>query len=160
VVDEPTTGQDYQAITNIMCLLCDLQRQGKTILIITHDMTLVAEYCQRVVSFRNGLVTFNGSPAELFSDPDLLVQTGLRAPPVLHWRISSRNPTRTPTLLTVSHWVDALAQQLQPEMKNRIEYVLKKKECAMAQSHIAIIADVHANIWALDAVLKDIRQRG
>jgi len=30
----------------------------------------------------------------------------------------------------------------------------------MAQSHIAIIADVHANIWALDAVLKDIRQRG
>jgi energy-coupling factor transport system ATP-binding protein len=81
-------------------------------------MTLVAEYCQRVVSFRNGLVTFNGSPAELFSDPDLLVQTGLRAPSsaTLANLFRATQP-ELPPLLTVSHWVDALASQLQPEMK-------------------------------------------
>ena len=112
VVDEPTTGQDYRSISNIMSLLCDLQRQGKTILIITHDMTLVAEYCQRVVSFRNGLVTFNGTPAELFSNADLLSQTGLRAPVSAalanQFRVAQSS---LPPLLTVSQWVDALACQ-------------------------------------------------
>jgi energy-coupling factor transport system ATP-binding protein len=114
VVDEPTTGQDYRSISNIMSLLCELQRQGKTILIITHDMTLVAEYCQRVVSFRNGLVTFNGAPAELFSDPDLLAQTGLRAPvsATLANQFRIAMPP-LPPLLTVAQWVDALACQPQ-----------------------------------------------
>jgi len=54
IVDEPTTGQDYRMVASIMALLRDLQQQGKTILVITHDMTLVAEHCQRVVTFRAG----------------------------------------------------------------------------------------------------------
>ncbi|HTK06167.1 MAG TPA: energy-coupling factor transporter ATPase [Ktedonobacteraceae bacterium] len=118
VVDEPTTGQDYRSISNIMSLLCELQRRGKTILIITHDMTLVAEYCQRVVSFRNGLVAFNGTPAELFSDADLLAQTGLRAPvcATLANQFRALQPS-LPPLLTVSQWVDALVCQPQPQTR-------------------------------------------
>ena len=72
VVDEPTTGQDYRSISGIMSLLCDLQRQGKTILVITHDMTLVAEYCQRVVAFREGELSFTGTPSELFNTDEIL----------------------------------------------------------------------------------------
>ncbi len=118
VVDEPTTGQDYRSISNIMRLLCDLQRQGKTILIITHDMTLVAEYCQRVVSFRNGLVSFNGTPATLFSNDELLAQTGLRAPvsATLANHFRTTQPT-LPPLLTTAQWVEALAYQPQAESR-------------------------------------------
>ncbi|GAC1368160.1 MAG: ABC transporter ATP-binding protein [Ktedonobacteraceae bacterium] len=109
VVDEPTTGQDSRSITGIMSLLCDLQRQGKTILVITHDMTLVAEYCQRVVSFRDGQLSFTGTPTELFSQPAILERTGLRPPAAAAFaaRLRCTQPD-FPPLLTVAHWQTAL----------------------------------------------------
>jgi energy-coupling factor transporter ATP-binding protein EcfA2 len=111
VVDEPTTGQDYRSISGIMSLLCDLQRRGKTILIITHDMTLVAEYCQRVVAFRAGRLTFTGTPAELFTDPIRLGETGLRSPSAaaLASKLRASCPD-LPPLLTVPQWVDVLQE--------------------------------------------------
>ncbi|GLV54466.1 ABC transporter ATP-binding protein [Dictyobacter sp. S3.2.2.5] len=110
VVDEPTTGQDQRSITSIMSLLCDLQRQGKTILVITHDMTLVAEYCQRVVAFRDGDLAFTGTPADLFGNVEILRRTGLRPPAAaeLSRRLYHLQPA-LPPLLTVEQWGDALA---------------------------------------------------
>lgn len=110
IVDEPTTGQDYRSITSIMSLLRDLQRQGKTILVITHDMTLVAEYCQRVVAFRDGLLAFTGTPTELFAQQEVLQRTGLRPPLAaeLSTQIRERHP-ELPTLLTVEQWSAALS---------------------------------------------------
>jgi energy-coupling factor transport system ATP-binding protein len=109
VVDEPTTGQDARSIQGIMHLLRNLQHQGKTILIITHDMTLVAEHCQRVVSFQDGLVTFNGTPAELFGQSEALRRTGLYPPAsaALTQRLRIRNPN-LPPLITVEQWQEAL----------------------------------------------------
>ncbi len=111
VVDEPTTGQDYRSITGIMSLLCELQRQGKTILVITHDMTLVAEYCQRVVAFRDGQLAFTGTPTELFDTPEILDRTGLRPPSAaaLAVRMRSYQPD-FPPLLTVTQWETILKE--------------------------------------------------
>jgi energy-coupling factor transporter ATP-binding protein EcfA2 len=110
IVDEPTTGQDYRSIQSIMSLLCELQQQGKTILIITHDMTLVAEYCQRVVAFRNGQLAFTGQPTTLFEQADLLQKTGLSAPASaqLRNRLLTTYP-QLPSLFTVKQWEQALA---------------------------------------------------
>ncbi len=105
IVDEPTTGQDARSIAAIMQLLSELQSQGKTILIITHDMTLVAEYCQRVVAFRKGEVSFSGTPAQLFASPDILTKTGLQ-PPVsakLTTWLHASHP-HLPALLTANQW--------------------------------------------------------
>jgi energy-coupling factor transport system ATP-binding protein len=112
VVDEPTTGQDSRSIAGIMSLLCELQRQGKTILVITHDMTLVAEYCQRVVAFRDGQLSFTGTPTELFGEQTILDRTGLRPPAAaaLAARIRAQQPA-FPALLTVEHWRVALEQK-------------------------------------------------
>jgi energy-coupling factor transporter ATP-binding protein EcfA2 len=109
IVDEPTTGQDYRSIQSIMSLLCELQQQGKTILIITHDMTLVAEYCQRVVAFRDGQLTFTGQPAALFEQPDILQKTGLSAPSSakVRNRLQETYP-HLPSLFTVKQWEQAL----------------------------------------------------
>jgi energy-coupling factor transporter ATP-binding protein EcfA2 len=109
IVDEPTTGQDYRSVSGIMSLLCDLQRQGKTILIITHDMTLVAEYCQRVVAFRDGLLSFSGTPQELFEGEEVLARTGLYPPDAaaLCARLRQRQPD-LPSLLTIEQWAAAL----------------------------------------------------
>lgn len=109
IVDEPTTGQDARSVAAIMRLLCDLQQQGKTILVITHDMTLVAEYCQHVVAFREGKVSFTGSPTQLFENVDLLEKTGLHPPTAaaLAARLRPRYP-ELPPLLTVERWCKAL----------------------------------------------------
>jgi energy-coupling factor transport system ATP-binding protein len=109
IVDEPTTGQDYSMIRGIMSLLRDLHQQGKTILIITHDMSLVAEHCQRVVTFRAGKRVFTGTPAELFQDEETLNKADLRPPPAaaLSARLRLKHPG-TPFLLTVEQWVNAL----------------------------------------------------
>ena len=105
IVDEPTTGQDYRSISAIMSLLCKLQQTGKTILVITHDMTLVAEYCQRVVAFRDGRLAFTGTPGELFGDQETLQTTGLRAPTAaaLATHLQVQYPD-LPMLFTVAQW--------------------------------------------------------
>lgn len=110
IVDEPTTGQDARMVTSIMTLLRDIQQQGKTILLITHDMALVAEYCQRVLIFDAGKVAFTGTPTELFMNEDILVKTGLRPPPTaaLSNRLLAFRPD-APFLLTVAQWVKILS---------------------------------------------------
>ena len=109
IVDEPTTGQDYRSITEIMNLLCELQRQGKTIIIITHDMSLVAEYCQRVVAFRDGKLSFTGTPEELFTSQEALQCTGLCSPSTsaLVSKFRTHYPV-FPSLLTTKQWINAL----------------------------------------------------
>jgi energy-coupling factor transport system ATP-binding protein len=111
IVDEPTTGQDARSVAAIMRLLRELQAQGKTILVITHDMTLVAEYCQRVVAFRDGQLAFTGTPEQLFADEEILSRSGLQ-PPVsarLTTRLRPRYP-QLPPLLTVEQWCALLDQ--------------------------------------------------
>jgi energy-coupling factor transporter ATP-binding protein EcfA2 len=112
IVDEPTTGQDYRMVQGIMALLRDLQGQGKTILVITHDMSLVAEYCQRVVTFRDGKRVFTGTPTELFQNEEVLSRTGLRPPPAaaLSDRLRAKY-AEVPFLLTVEGWVKALGSK-------------------------------------------------
>ena len=80
VVDEPTTGQDYRMSKDIMELLTELNIEGTTILIITHDMRLVAEYCRRVLVMSKGSLVFDGTPEELFVDEEILAVSSLSEP--------------------------------------------------------------------------------
>jgi energy-coupling factor transport system ATP-binding protein len=82
VLDEPTFGQDRRHATELLDLLVDLHRSGRTVMAITHDMTIVAERAQRVIALASGEVVFDGTPRALFSRPDVLRRCGLRRPPV------------------------------------------------------------------------------
>jgi energy-coupling factor transport system ATP-binding protein len=111
IVDEPTTGQDDRMVAGIMALLCALQDQGKTILVITHDMRLVAQHCQRVVAFRDGHQVFTGTPAALFGDPAALQLTSLHPPlaAALGTRMRPEGSDH-PLLLSVDQWIHALGE--------------------------------------------------
>ena len=67
IFDEPTAGFDPQSSKDLMNLITEFHKNGKTIIIITHDMDLVNTYTKRVVMLERGKVTFNGTPNELFS---------------------------------------------------------------------------------------------
>ncbi len=82
-LDEPTTGQDFLARRQIMTLAADLQTRGRTILMVTHDMALVAEYATRAIVLKDGEVLMDAPPKEVFQEVDALSTTGLKIPPFL-----------------------------------------------------------------------------
>jgi energy-coupling factor transporter ATP-binding protein EcfA2 len=82
VFDEPTTGQDYFGGESIMALIDQLHAQGKTVIIISHDMPLVAEHARRVVVLNQGRIALDGVPTQVFSHIEKLRQLSLRSPQV------------------------------------------------------------------------------
>ena len=66
IFDEPTVGFDPASAKELMSLIVEMHKQGKTIIVITHDMDLVNEYAQKVFMLENGKLAFEGAPSELF----------------------------------------------------------------------------------------------
>jgi energy-coupling factor transport system ATP-binding protein len=81
-LDEPTFGQDRARADELLSLLRELNGDGATILVVTHDMQLVAEYADRVVVMADGRVRTHGATAEVFADAELIESAGLRLPPL------------------------------------------------------------------------------
>lgn len=82
VLDEPTTGQDYQEGIEIMEMVKNLHRQGHTIIFVTHDMELVAQYAERVIVLNQGRVLMDDTCQNVFYQPDSLRQTNLFPPQI------------------------------------------------------------------------------
>jgi len=90
IVDEPTTGLDWQGGAAMMRLMRQLHAGGRTVVIITHDMNIVAEFAERAIVMAGGRIVVDGTPAEVFSDDDALRQADLRAPQA--FQIARRRP--------------------------------------------------------------------
>lgn len=82
VLDEPTFGQDYHQAQNLMQLLKGLAADGASVVFITHDMRLVAEYADRAAVLSDGRIIFEGGPAQLFASAEVLERARLRPPSV------------------------------------------------------------------------------
>lgn len=82
VIDEPTTGQDWLGARAMMSLVQELNQAGHTILMITHDMALVAEHARRTLVFAGGELIADTDPHTLFGDADLLKRGTLVAPQI------------------------------------------------------------------------------
>lgn len=78
ILDEPTTGQDYRGAKQIMDLVAKLNKKGHTIIFITHDMQLVADYAKRVILMGNGEIMLDGTPKEVLNQTKLLAKTNLK----------------------------------------------------------------------------------
>lgn len=68
VLDEPTAGLDPKGAADIMSLVEEMYNQGKSIILVTHDMDLVLKYCQKVFVLKEGQLVFEGTPSDLFRD--------------------------------------------------------------------------------------------
>lgn len=66
IVDEPTAGLDPRAAEETMNLFEKIHAEGTTIILVTHDMNLVARYAEEVVVMDNGKVARHCAPEELF----------------------------------------------------------------------------------------------
>lgn len=78
ILDEPTAGQDYHHYTEIMEFLKELNEQGFTILMITHDMHLMLEYTKRAIVFCKGELLADTTSAHVLNDPELVKRASLK----------------------------------------------------------------------------------
>jgi energy-coupling factor transporter ATPase len=82
ILDEPTTGIDWNGSVQLMNSVRELNRQGHTIITITHSMRIVAQYAKRTIVLANGEVILDGPTREVFSKPDILRTTFLAPPQI------------------------------------------------------------------------------
>ena len=78
ILDEPTAGQDYKTYTDIMNFLDSLQKQGHTIVMITHDMQLMLEHSDRCLVVVEGKVIADDNPVTILNQKDLLESANLK----------------------------------------------------------------------------------
>jgi energy-coupling factor transport system ATP-binding protein len=83
VLDEPTVGLDASGRQETFGWLAELHAAGRTILLVTHDMALVAAHAERAVALHQGQIIADGPPADLFRQPRLLARASLVPPPVM-----------------------------------------------------------------------------
>lgn len=78
ILDEPTAGQDLRHYTEIMEFLAELNNQGVTIIMITHDMHLMLEYTPRAIVINNGEKIGDTTAVEVLTDTDLIEKANLK----------------------------------------------------------------------------------
>jgi energy-coupling factor transport system ATP-binding protein len=80
IVDEPTSGLDRREALEILESFQSLAASGGTVIFITHEMDLVAQFAQRAVVMHNGNFLCDGPPARVFADQAILQQASLSPP--------------------------------------------------------------------------------
>ncbi len=83
VLDEPTTGQDHVGRRVLSDLCIKLNKEGKTVVVITHDMRFVARTAKRVVLMAEGRILKDGPVEEVLYDYETLRKAFIRPPQVV-----------------------------------------------------------------------------
>lgn len=80
VLDEPTGGLDHRLTDELMAMLRALVGEGRVVVLITHEMPLVAAHADRMIVLREGRIIGDDTPAALFDQINLLATTSLDPP--------------------------------------------------------------------------------
>jgi energy-coupling factor transport system ATP-binding protein len=78
VLDEPTAGQDDSFRKELALLIKELQTEGRTVVLVTHDIEFAAEHASRWMVLNEGKLMADGSPEEIMKNPSLMMRAGLK----------------------------------------------------------------------------------
>jgi energy-coupling factor transport system ATP-binding protein len=82
ILDEPTIGQDHQQKEKLRQFIVQLQTQGKTIVIVTHDVEFVAECNPRVVLMKEGRIIADGEGKEILTNLEVVAESSIVLPQI------------------------------------------------------------------------------
>ncbi|MBC8336164.1 MAG: ATP-binding cassette domain-containing protein [Anaerolineales bacterium] len=111
-IDEPTTGLDWTEKIQMMELIQKVHQKGHTVIMITHDMDLVAEYAQRVLLVSQGEILLDDTPSRIFSEADLLRKSHIIPPAVSQLAERLGDLDCPGTICTISQMMDAITTLL------------------------------------------------
>ncbi|MBE3572626.1 MAG: ABC transporter ATP-binding protein [Moorella humiferrea] len=111
VLDEPTTGQDYAGCQQLLKFIRELEKEGHTVVIITHDMMLVGELNKRVVVMSNGEIIADNLPRVVFKDDSILQRSGLLPPQITELSRKLAPYGITDTALTIADLYTSLKER-------------------------------------------------
>ncbi|MCI2956283.1 ATP-binding cassette domain-containing protein [Agromyces atrinae] len=101
-LDEPTFGQDRERAAELLDMLSTLNRAGTTVLVVTHDLQLVAEHASHIVVMQDGGVVAAGETEAVLAGP-AIEAAGLRVPPLAR---AMRSLVRHPSWNSLSRLTD------------------------------------------------------
>lgn len=110
ILDEPTNGLDVGCARHVMDSVESLHREGTSVVMVSHDLDLVARYAQQVVVLQDGFLVAQGESRSIVSDMELLAQAGLMPLPVTQlasWLATTDAPSLPIHLLTPQEFVEA-----------------------------------------------------
>ncbi|HEX5163994.1 MAG TPA: ABC transporter ATP-binding protein [Thermomicrobiales bacterium] len=110
VLDEPTGGLDRRLKGALMVILRGLTAEGYAVVLITHEMALVAEHAARVVVLHAGRIVADEAPTTLFHRLDLLADAGIEPPPVARLAHELRCAGMPAEVATAASFVDAFVE--------------------------------------------------
>jgi energy-coupling factor transporter ATP-binding protein EcfA2 len=110
VVDEPSGGLDHLATQRVLRILDELRSSGVTVIIVSHDMELVAHACDHVAVMKEGCILLQGRTREVFNQPEALQKAYLLPPQVTRIAQVISHPAVPRDLLTVEEMVSTLTQ--------------------------------------------------
>jgi energy-coupling factor transporter ATP-binding protein EcfA2 len=111
LLDEPTTGQDRQSLSGLLDLMVQLNQQGNTTIMVTHDMDIVAAYASRVIVMADGQIVMDGRPEDVFYDQfETLSQLRLRPPTLVDYcrRLERCGMPRFLTIEELKDYINAI----------------------------------------------------
>jgi energy-coupling factor transport system ATP-binding protein len=111
IFDEPTTGQDFAGRYQLSDLAIRLNKLGATIIMISHDMSLIARYTQRTLVMGKSKILLDTPTREVFSHTDILDATFLAPPPAIQLALALEKYGVSPEVLTVEELFNALTGQ-------------------------------------------------
>ena len=110
VMDEPNAGQDYHGMRLLASVIDRLKRMGKTTVIITHDMELVARECERAALMGDGELIAYDATRQLLSDPSRLSLSNVRPPQVTRLAITLSRLGVRRDIMTVEEMTEFLVE--------------------------------------------------
>lgn len=111
ILDEPTAGLDPEGRDDILNLIANLHKErGITVIVVSHSMEDMANYVERLIVMNQGMVAYDGTPAEVFSHYMELEKIGLMAPQVTYVMegLAKRGIALPHNAITVSQAVDSI----------------------------------------------------
>ncbi len=81
ILDEPTAGLDPEGSERILRNICTYrEKTGSTVILVSHNMDDIARIAERIIVLNHGAVAMDGTPNEVFANPDALREIGLDVP--------------------------------------------------------------------------------
>ena len=114
VLDEPTTGLDFHECAKVMDVIAELNAHGTTVIMVCHDIEVVADYARRVIAMTAGQVVADGETFAVLRNRDVLARTHLLPPQVVDvaLRLAEDGAVETASPVALADTLDEMADAL------------------------------------------------